>query len=96
MGIPYSTTTFINNPITIVLTASTGIKEVVWKKMETYEKPTWKTKFRSWLNECWRVLRVTKKPGTVEFQTIVKVSGLGIVVIGLIGFVISMLKQLLF
>lgn len=59
-------------------------------------KPTWKTKIRSYLKECWRVLRITKKPGTDEFKTIVKVSGLGIAAIGLIGFLISMIKQLLF
>lgn len=64
--------------------------------MEVQERQTWKTKLRSWLRECWRVLKVTKKPGTEEFQTIVKVAGLGIAVIGLIGFVISMIKQLLF
>jgi len=60
------------------------------------EKPTWKTRLKSYLRECWRVLRVTKKPTTDEFQTIVKVAGLGMAVIGLIGFVISILKQLLF
>lgn len=59
-------------------------------------KLTWKTKIRSYLKECWRVLRITKKPGTDEFKTIVKVSGLGIAAIGLIGFLISMIKQLLF
>jgi len=59
-------------------------------------KPTWKTHVKSYLKECWRVLRITKKPGTDEFKTIVKVSGLGIGVIGLIGFLISMVKQLLF
>ncbi len=61
-----------------------------------YEKPTWKTKVKSWLKECWRVLKVTKKPGNDEFKTIVKVSGLGIAVIGLLGFLINMMKQILF
>jgi len=64
--------------------------------MSDFEKPTWKTKFKSWLKECYRVLRITKKPGTEEFKTIVKVSGMGMGAIGLIGFVISMIKQLLF
>jgi protein transport protein SEC61 subunit gamma-like protein len=61
-----------------------------------YEKPTWKTRAKSWLKECWRVFKVTKKPGNDEFKTIVKVSGLGIAVIGLLGFLINMFKQLLF
>ena len=60
------------------------------------EKVTLKTKFKSFLKECLRVYKITKKPTGDEFKTIVKVSGLGIIVIGLIGFVISMLKQLLF
>lgn len=53
-------------------------------------------RFKSFINECIRVLRVTRKPNKLEFQTIVKVSGLGMILIGLIGFVITMTKQLLF
>tara|TARA_Y100000031_G_C7921492_1_gene248491 strand:+ start:84 stop:281 length:198 start_codon:yes stop_codon:yes gene_type:complete len=65
--------------------------------MEYYEeKPSLLLKIRNYLKESWRVLRVTKKPTGMEFKTIVKVSGLGIVVIGLIGFLISMIKQILF
>jgi protein transport protein SEC61 subunit gamma-like protein len=47
------------------------------------------------LKEWQRVLRVTKKPDSVEFKTIVKISALGIVIIGTIGFVIQMLKEVL-
>jgi|TARA_Y100000310_G_scaffold341861_1_gene442553 protein transport protein SEC61 subunit gamma-like protein len=53
-------------------------------------------RFKSFLGECARVLRVTRKPSKIEFKTIVKVSGLGMIIIGLIGFVITMLKQLIF
>ena len=53
-------------------------------------------RFKSFINECLRVLKITRKPSKLEFKTIVKVSGLGMMVIGLIGFVITMLKQLLF
>lgn len=53
-------------------------------------------RFKSFLGECTRVLRVTRKPNKLEFKTIVKVSGLGMIIIGLIGFIITMLKQLLF
>ena len=70
-------------------------KEVVLTKMEE-GKITIKTRFKTFLNECYRVFRITKKPTGDEFKTIVKVAGLGIIVIGLIGFIISMLKQLLF
>ena len=57
---------------------------------------SWKYKIRSFIQECLRVLKVTKKPDAIEFKTIVKVSGLGILIIGLIGFVIQMFKLLFF
>jgi len=47
-------------------------------------------KFKRLLTEYWRVLKVTKKPTGDEFKTIVKVSGLGMAIIGLVGFVIHM------
>lgn len=53
-------------------------------------------RFKSFINESVRVLRITRKPNSLEFRTIVKVSGLGMILIGLIGFIITMLKQLLF
>ncbi|MFH1850152.1 MAG: protein translocase SEC61 complex subunit gamma [archaeon] len=53
------------------------------------------TKVRRFGNECLRVLRITRKPDRTEFMTIVKVSGLGIIIIGFIGFAIQMLKQLM-
>ena len=46
-------------------------------------------KFKSFIIECGRVLKITKKPDAFEFKTIVKVSGLGILVIGLIGFLLT-------
>ena len=60
------------------------------------EKPSFKTKAKRFGKECLRVLRVTKKPTMEEFKTIVKVSGLGIIIIGMIGFFIQMIKQILF
>lgn len=59
-------------------------------------KRSWKERLKNYLIECKRVLKVTKKPDKLEFTTIVKVSGLGILVIGLIGFLINMAKELLF
>ncbi|MBS3176679.1 protein translocase SEC61 complex subunit gamma [Candidatus Woesearchaeota archaeon] len=52
-------------------------------------------RFKSFLGECKRVLKITKKPTIMEFKTIVKVSGLGMLLIGLIGFLITMANQLL-
>lgn len=48
------------------------------------------TKIKRKLNEYWRVLKVTKKPDSVEFKTIIKVSGLGMALIGLVGFIIQL------
>jgi len=47
----------------------------------------------SFFKECKRVLKVTKKPNMEEFKTIVKVSGLGIAIIGLLGFMINIIKM---
>ena len=64
--------------------------------METKIKPTWQYKIKSFIGECLRVLKVTKKPDAIEYKTVVKVSGLGILIIGLIGFVVQMFKLLFF
>ena len=64
--------------------------------MEEQNTTSWKYKIISFIGECLRVLKVTKKPDAVEFKTVVKVSGLGILIIGLIGFVVTMFKLLFF
>lgn len=53
-------------------------------------------KFRDFFTECLRVLRVTKKPDRVEFTTIVKVAGIGMAVIGFLGFFVHFVKELVF
>ena len=63
--------------------------------MEEVVKPTLIQKLKRFGKECIRVIKVTKKPGKEEYKTIVKVSGIGILIIGLIGFVIQMIKQLM-
>lgn len=52
-------------------------------------------KLKRFARECRRVVKVTKKPNKQEFYTIVKVSALGMGIIGVIGFAISLLKELL-
>ena len=64
--------------------------------MEEQETASWKYKVKSFIQECLRVLKVTRKPDAIEFKTIVKVSGLGILIIGLIGFIVQMFKFLFF
>ena len=53
--------------------------------MEEQNTTSWQYKTKAFVMECIRVLKITKKPNAYEFKTIVKVSGLGIVVIGLIS-----------
>ncbi|MBN1646310.1 protein translocase SEC61 complex subunit gamma [Candidatus Woesearchaeota archaeon] len=53
-------------------------------------------KVKSFFIQSMRVLRVTKKPDSFEYKTITKVSGLGIAAIGIIGFILALINQLLF
>ena len=64
--------------------------------MEEQNTTSWQYKIKSFIRESIRVLKVTKTPDATEFKTIVKVSGLGILIIGLIGFVVQMFKLLFF
>lgn len=50
---------------------------------------------KEFIKECRRVLKVTKKPTNLEFKRIFQITGLGILLIGLIGFVIFMGYELL-
>lgn len=69
--------------------------------------PSKASRFKAWLatalqklkefsKECVRVVHVTKKPDKQEFTTIIKISGIGILVIGFIGFLLHAAKELLF
>ncbi|MFH2027559.1 MAG: protein translocase SEC61 complex subunit gamma [Nanoarchaeota archaeon] len=53
-------------------------------------------KLKTFGKECIRVLKITKKPDSFEFKTTVKASGLGILIIGGIGFIVHIIKILLF
>ncbi|MAG91892.1 protein translocase SEC61 complex subunit gamma [Candidatus Woesearchaeota archaeon] len=64
--------------------------------MEQTDTSSWKFKLKAFMNESFRVLKITKKPDAVEFKTIVKVSGLGILIIGFLGFVIQMVRTIFF
>jgi protein transport protein SEC61 subunit gamma-like protein len=47
-----------------------------------------------YIRECIRVLTVASRPRRKEFEKIVKITGLGIILIGLIGVIISFLLSL--
>ena len=52
-------------------------------------------KLKSFLVECKRVFQVTKKPTNKEFKTIVQVTAIGAVIIGVIGAIIQIGYQLI-
>jgi protein transport protein SEC61 subunit gamma and related proteins len=54
------------------------------------------TRFKSFIKECVRVFKITKKPTKEEYKTISKVAGLGILIIGLMGFLVHLVKVLVF
>ena len=62
--------------------------------MELETNNSWAVRLKLFAAECIRVLKVTKKPTSVEFKTIVKVSALGIVIIGFMGFLLFFLKEI--
>tara|TARA_Y100000310_G_C20616198_1_gene780760 strand:+ start:478 stop:675 length:198 start_codon:yes stop_codon:yes gene_type:complete len=63
--------------------------------MEVEENKSLFTRFKSFITQSKRVFRITKKPSREEFKVIMKVSGLGIAIIGVIGFLIHMLWVLI-
>ncbi len=52
-------------------------------------------RLKEFISESRRVLRVTKKPNGTELRNIVKISGIGILVIGILGFLIQMMATVL-
>ena len=64
--------------------------------MEEIQNTTTTGKFKEFIKECVRVIKVTKKPNMQEFKTVFIVTGIGILVIGFIGFLATMIRQLFF
>jgi len=52
-------------------------------------------KLSDFLRKCKRVLMVATKPDIEEIKLSVKITGLGITIIGIIGFIIFLLFQVL-
>ena len=49
----------------------------------------------NFLKLCERVLHVSRKPGRSEYINVAKVTGIGVIIIGAVGFLISIIAQLL-
>jgi len=54
-----------------------------------------KERARSWVSEYTRVLKLAKKPGRKEYSLTSKVTGIGILLIGIIGYSIKYLSVLI-
>lgn len=54
-----------------------------------------KERLKTFIQECIRVFRITRKPTGDELKIIVKVSGIGILVIGLIGFTVNIIWEII-
>lgn len=52
-------------------------------------------KIKKFWGQCKRVLRVTKKPGKEEYTLIAKVSAVGILAIGFMGFLLFLMEEFL-
>ena len=48
------------------------------------------------LRQCRRVLYVSRRPDMDEYVNVAKVTGIGIIIVGVIGFIISLVAQLLY
>ena len=59
-------------------------------------KPSVKQKMSSWFLQYQRVWRLLRKPTMNEFKTVAKVSAIGILIIGALGFIISIGMTLAF
>ena len=49
----------------------------------------------NFIKQCQRVLKVSRKPDREEFINVAKVTGIGIILIGVIGFIIIIISQLI-
>ena len=57
--------------------------------MEQIQTPGLKTRLTSFFVQCKRVWHVLRKPTNEEFKTVAKVSAIGILVLGALGFLIA-------
>ncbi len=52
-------------------------------------------KFNNFIKDAKRVLKVSRKPDWPEYKDLAKVSGIGVIIIGVIGFAIVLLGSLI-
>ena len=52
-------------------------------------------RIRRFFREAVRVIHVTRKPTLSEYKNLLKVTGIGVLILGAMGFVIFLIKELL-
>jgi len=52
-------------------------------------------RLKEFIKECKRVWTITKKPSKEEFISIAKVTGIGILAVGLLGFLINLISRII-
>ena len=57
------------------------------------EKTSWARKFSKFLSDAKRILRLARKPTKKEYIMIAKITGLGMIIIGLIGMTIKLIAM---
>ena len=62
---------------------------------EQPEGPSRWTRLTSFYQQCPTVFKLTRKPTNEEYRTIVKVCAIGMAVLGALGFIISVINQLI-
>ena len=62
---------------------------------EQQEEQVPQSRWRRFFKETIRVLRILKKPDKAEYLSTVEVTGIGIAIIGVLGFLIFLLRQML-
>lgn len=55
----------------------------------------WKNELKAKLNEYQRVLKIASKPDREEFEMSAKITGAGMLIIGIIGFIFYLIANLL-
>ena len=50
---------------------------------------------QEFVHQAKRVLRVARKPDSDEYMNVAKITGIGIVIIGIIGFIIQLAKSII-
>ena len=58
------------------------------------DNPRLHTRFNSFVKQCVRVWQILRKPSGEEYRTVAKISALGLLIVGVLGFAIGIAMNL--